>query len=472
MLGLYPTWFEPGVGSGWVIAIIATIHVLFSHASVGSALLFAWLARRAVTHNKPEYLSFIRRYGMFLLIFSYVLGSVTGPGIWFSATLANPRGLSALIHNFVWLWATEWVFFLVEIVGVYLLVYLANRVPTRTYMKLSAIFALSSLATLMVIVGILSFMLWPGNPGWYETGSVMQAFFGPNTFAQMFTRLFFMLTITGVVGGIVAGRIKDPAEKRVISRTLSIVGIIGSIGGAACFYWYLGTLPAEVSLVAATRLPETFSLMMTATVAFTIVYFLVMAAVPKLLTTAVAAIATVVILVMGLAPEETAREIIRKPWTAGQFVYSNQVIGRDVPGLGIRSELPLLAQKGLLATHPFTPEGLRHVMPENRLEAGRFIALSMCSSCHSLTHSGIRPMSSVFAKGTDAKQIETYLGAGLYHGHTAYMPPLPLPAEERAALAAFLAQVINSSDPAGLVINGKDGIDERSATAAREEAKK
>ena len=42
--------------------------------------------------------------------------------------------------------------FLVEIVGVYLLVYLANRVPTRTYMKLSAIFALSSLATLMVIV--------------------------------------------------------------------------------------------------------------------------------------------------------------------------------------------------------------------------------------------------------------------------------------------------------------------------------
>jgi hypothetical protein len=45
MLGLYPTWFEPGVGSGWVIALIATIHVLFSHASVGSALLFACPAR-------------------------------------------------------------------------------------------------------------------------------------------------------------------------------------------------------------------------------------------------------------------------------------------------------------------------------------------------------------------------------------------------------------------------------------------
>ncbi len=466
MLGLYPTWFEPGVGSGWVIGIIATIHVLFSHASVGSALLFAWLARRAVTHNKPEYLTFIRRYGVFLLVFSYVLGSVTGPGIWFSATLANPRGLSALIHNFVWLWATEWVFFIVEIVGVYLLVYLAGRVSSRTYTKIAAIFALSSVGTLMVIVGVLSFMLWPGMPSWYETGSVMQAFFGPNTFAQMFTRLFFMLTITGVVGGIVAGFIKDAEEKKTISRVLSTVGIIGAVGGIACFYWYLGTIPEETALIMNTRLPESFSTMMTAAVALSVVYFLVMAAAPKLLSSAVAAVATVVILVLGLAPEETAREIIRKPWTSGQFVYSNQVIGRDVPAFDIKSELPLISAKGLLATHPFTPDGLQKVTPENKLEAGRFIALSMCASCHSLTASGIRPMKTVFAEGTSEADINTYLGAALYNGHTAYMPPLPLPSDERSALAAFLHKALNSPDPAKLVITGKDGA------AAGEENKK
>ena len=127
MLGLYPTWFEPGIGSGWIIGFIATIHVLFSHASVGGAVLFGWLANYAVRHNRPEYLNFIRRYGLFLLIFSYVLGSVTGPGIWFSATVASPRGISALIHSFVWLWATEWVFFVIEVIGVYLLVYLQGK---------------------------------------------------------------------------------------------------------------------------------------------------------------------------------------------------------------------------------------------------------------------------------------------------------------------------------------------------------
>ena len=78
-LGLYPAWLEPGIGAGWVIGFIATIHVLFSHASVGAALVFAWLARRAVTANQPQHLDFIRKYGAFLLIFSYVLGSVTGP---------------------------------------------------------------------------------------------------------------------------------------------------------------------------------------------------------------------------------------------------------------------------------------------------------------------------------------------------------------------------------------------------------
>ena len=117
MLGLYPTWFEPGVGSGWIIGFIATIHVLFSHASVGGAVLFAWLANFAVRRDKPAYLAFIRRYGLFLLIFSYVLGSITGPGIWFAATIASPRGISALIHSFVWLWASEWVFFVIEVIA-------------------------------------------------------------------------------------------------------------------------------------------------------------------------------------------------------------------------------------------------------------------------------------------------------------------------------------------------------------------
>lgn len=87
LLGLYPTWYDPTLGSGWVLGVIAVIHVLASHTSVGAALVFAWLATAAYRRQRPELLEYIRRYGVLLLVFSYVLGSITGPGIWYSATV-------------------------------------------------------------------------------------------------------------------------------------------------------------------------------------------------------------------------------------------------------------------------------------------------------------------------------------------------------------------------------------------------
>ncbi len=178
MLGLYPVWFEPTLGSGWIIGIIATIHVLFSHTSVGAALVFSYLAVVAYRKNRPELLDYIRRYGLFLLVFSYVLGSITGPGIWFSTTVGSPRGISALIHSFVWKWATEWVFFVIEVIGVYMIVYLVNKVDQKTHLRISIIFGLASYTTMLIIIGILSFMLMPGNENWYTEGGYLNGFYG------------------------------------------------------------------------------------------------------------------------------------------------------------------------------------------------------------------------------------------------------------------------------------------------------
>lgn len=50
-----------------------------------------------------------------------------------------------------------------------------------------------------------------------------------------------------------------------------------------------------------------------------------------------------------------------------------------------------MAEKGILATHPFVPEHLRSVTPENEREAGRALALTLCSNCHSLTQTGHAP---------------------------------------------------------------------------------
>lgn len=443
MLGLYPTWLEPGIGSGWVIAFIATIHVLFSHAAVGGAILFGWLANVAVRKNRPEYLHFIRRYGLFLLIFSYVLGSITGPGIWFSATIASPRGISALIHSFVWVWATEWVFFLIEVIGVYLLIYLAGKVDPKTHTRIASIFCLASAGTLFVIVGVLSFMMWPGSPDWFTKGGVLRAYFGESTFAQVAARLAFVMTIAAVVGGMVAGAIKHQDDKRAIARTLAIFGIVGAVLGYLAFKWYMTTLPYNAQELIYTRLPSHFADIMLVGLGVTVLWFLITFAKPQILRPWTAGIMTLVILILGIAPEEMAREILRKPWIAGQYIYGNQVIGHDVPALGIKSEIPLIAEKGILKVHPFVPDRLRTITDQNRVEAGEAIALTMCSNCHSLTNTGIRPLKRFFPVDSTVASIEDYLGAGLYRGHTMYMPAVPLPTEERHALAEYIKTMVD-----------------------------
>jgi hypothetical protein len=441
LIGLFPTWYEPGVGSGWVVGIMSTIHVLFSHTSVGAAIFFMALATISYQQNKPELLVFVKRYGIFLLVFSYILGSITGPGIWFSTTVASPRGISALIHTFVWKWATEWVFFMIEVVGIYAVVYLVGKVDQRTHLRMTIILGLAAYATMLIILGILSFMMWPGKPEFFTEGGYLNGFYGANTFAQLAMRTAFMLSVTAIVGSIVTAGFSDMAFRRQMNRWLASIGLFGTIAGALLFQWYLHTLPDYATLIMENRLPVWFTPSLYSILGGMLVYFIAMIITPRMITTVVAGLMTVATLVFGLWPEEVARESMRKPFVAGQYVYSNQIIARDVPGLGIKSELPLLEDKGVLKTHIFIPDRLRTVTADNKVEVGQTLALVLCSNCHSLTTTGMRPIASYFGGNTDEAAIKDYLLGALSTGNTLYMPEIPLKNDEAEALAAYLAQL-------------------------------
>jgi len=157
-----------------------------------------------------------------------------------------------------------------------------------------------------------------------------------------------------------------------------------------------------------------------------------------------ASVATVSILLFGLWPEEVARESIRKPWVAGRYVYSNQVIGRDVPGMNIKSEIPLLETHGFLKTQVFVPDNLRVVTPDNMLKVGESLALTTCSNCHSLSDTGMRPLQNYFGGTSNVAEVETYLRGALSTGATLYMPMIPLKPEEAEALAVF---IVNMKQP-------------------------
>jgi mono/diheme cytochrome c family protein len=131
---------------------------------------------------------------------------------------------------------------------------------------------------------------------------------------------------------------------------------------------------------------------------------------------------------------------MRKPYVAGQYIYSNQIISRDVDGKGIKSELPIIAQKGLLQVNPFVPENLKVITEQNKLEAGKLLARMSCSNCHSLEKTGAyRPLKDRL-QGVNKDGIKGILYA-MGQGAFPYMPKLQLPEHEYDAIAEYIASL-------------------------------
>ncbi|WP_345988596.1 cytochrome c [Sulfurimonas sp. HSL1-2] len=441
-IGMFPLFYFPDIGSAWLMGITGTIHILASHTSVGAALLFAFLAHKAYKENRTDLYDYMKKYGMFLLIFSYVIGSITGPGIWYTATAASPRGISALIHNFVWVWATEWVFFIYEVIGVFALVYFIDKIDRKTHLKLTYTFALASVGTLMLIIGIISFMMWPGNDAFYQTGSASDAFFGVNTFPHMFLRIGFMIMMAGVIGLIISSAMKNKEVSNELTRKMGYVSLLGGFLVLFFFMWYIKTLPESADILLGIYLPSILTTRIILIVAFAL-YFLLAIVKPQYVRRSLAIVMLFVIAVVGLWPGEKLRESLRKPYVAGRYIYSNQIISRDVPGKGIKSEVEIVADRGLLQVNPWIPDRLRTITPENRLETGQLLTKLACSNCHALEPGAkFRPLMERFA-GQDKEMIKAFMQGSLATGAIPYMPRIDLPDAEFDAMAAWIATQTN-----------------------------
>ena len=143
---------------------------------------------KALREGREDWMQVLRGHARFFLILTAVFGAVTGVGIWFAIGLANPEATSTLIHNFVFGWAIEWVFFMVEITAAAVYYYTWDRLPARQHLIVGWIYAGSAWASLVIINGILTFMLTPGD--WL-------AFLAANGFTQaQFTTSNFVVNLS------------------------------------------------------------------------------------------------------------------------------------------------------------------------------------------------------------------------------------------------------------------------------------
>ena len=143
------------------------------------------------------------RHAKFFLLLTMVFGGLSGVAIWVIISLTSPAATSLLVREFLYGWATEWCFFVGEIVA--LLLYSAGFAKVRsgamsheTHRKFGLAYAVFSFLSLFVINGIVSFMLTPGY--WPQTRNFWDGFFNPTFWPALVFRFLLCLALAGVFG--------------------------------------------------------------------------------------------------------------------------------------------------------------------------------------------------------------------------------------------------------------------------------
>jgi cytochrome bd-type quinol oxidase subunit 1 len=443
----YPVWDVPYLGGVWVIGIIAIFHIMISHFAVGGGFYLPMAERKALKEGRADWMEAIRGHAKFFLILTGVFGAVSGVGIWFAIGLASPESTSTLIHNFVFGWAMEWCFFIVEITTAMVYYYTWGRVDDKLHLQLGWIYAGTSFCTLVIINGILTFMLTPGA-AWLavagtgqEASQFWAAFFNPTYWPSLVVRTLVCLSLAGVWALISASRIDGFAKPELKSELIrwSARWLVPSfLLLPLALGWYFLAIPsssrhlmeAGVSTIGTGMFTQiTRALLVTTMTSATIlgvVYFLGIRN-PRDFGLG-HAFAVLFLALAATGATEHAREMIRKPYTIGQHMYSNGIRKKDVARIN---------QAGYTTNSPWN---------HGEMSEGEMMFRGQCMNCHTLD--GYRAMRKLM-RGRDRASIANIVK--LLHEAPAnspyrnFMPPLAGTPQELDALVGYLDQMENGS---------------------------
>jgi len=421
----YPWWYVPGLTGPMLIAIVAVVHVLVAHYAVGGGILIAIENSHAIRKGDDKYRNYWKKHTQFFVLLTVVFGAITGVGIWWTIGLASPLATEMLIRTFVFGWAIEWVFFIVEITAALTVYYYWDRLPKNTHKTIAWIYALFAWLTLVAITGITAFMLnsaglfgnW--NP---ETPNFWLAFFNVQFIPQVILRTGGCLMLATLYVYVHAAWTlrNDPQLLEKVVRRMSrplMAGIVLLFLGVAL--WFPNLPPASLQMLeSAATLNILFVLLVAWGIILTVLTVLGPIRHPKSMNLGFA----VCLFLFGFAAltaAEFVREAVRKPFIVDKFVYGHQIFaseindGKRAGGFlesGYWTEKfarkiyekpfpefyhPIDTNGNLIAGESFQyPVNLNLLDREDRLALGQALFMHHCNNCHALDrgYSAIAPM--------------------------------------------------------------------------------
>ena len=450
----YPWWYVPGLTAPMLIAIIAVVHVFVSHYAVGGGILIALENQFAIKTKDKAYREYWYKHTRFFVLLTVAFGAITGVGIWWTIALASPLATEKLIRMFVFGWAIEWVFFIVEICAAFIAYYFWTKLPEKTHIVIAWIYAACAWISLVLITGITAFMLDSRGlfANWSETGNFWHAFFNMQFLPQMIARTGGAVMLAALyvflhAAWIYRHDLSNPLFEKVVRRMARplLFGIVTIIIGVA---WSCAVL-TDTALVVLERsvfLNVLVGLFFGISVLVTALVVCGPMLRPKSINFGFA-VSIFVLSLTALSVIEFAREAIRKPWIVDQVVLGNQIVisGKEVPVFAqfgrpidpnkpdkvFANEIAFRQEFGFLQPSELLP------IPTDKLERGGMVFMYHCNNCHALDHgmSAVGPILYDESKERIVEKIR-YMGAPVLS-----MPPWSGTEEELDALADFLVTV-------------------------------
>lgn len=427
----YPFW-DVDIGYGLLMASIAVVHVMVSHFAIGGGLYLVVAEQFARKAGDTYRLEFLERLSKFFVLVTVVFGALTGVGIWFVIGLLNPAATEVLIHNFVWGWAIEWTFFVVEILAAILYYYGWKRLPARSHLFIGWVYFVAAWLSLFVINGIITFMLTPGE--WLKTGNFWDGFFNPTSWPSLVLRTGICILMAGLFTLLVAGRQKADEKKVGLVRYNAYWGLLGLVITIPSFWWYFKAIPTQITTVAEEMMPFAIGRIdqmywFAGAIALLLIVFGLI--IPKRYSVTIGIVGLALGLVF-FGEYEWMREAIRKPYVIYGYMYGNATE---------------ISQEG-----EYVESGLLGNMAFKTNDPGADLFRHACRSCHTIDgYKALKP----FFDGADEEFIAGIVrGTGVMKGN---MPPWFGTEEESKLLAAHIYKQVDHRPVSE--IYGLSGVD-------------
>ncbi len=417
---------------GLVIGGVGILHVFLAQFAIGGGMLLYAFERRAQAGDKDAR-AFVDGYFKVLVLVSFVFGALTGVAMWFTTIQVGARTIGLMVDEFHWLWATEWVWFSVEVCAGYAFYRFGPQLDDRARRRLLGLYAIAAWMSLFWINGILSWQLTPG--GWLDGGGMWAGFFNPTFWPSLLFRTAVATTLAALVACVVINMMDVPRQRKLLLIRYAARFAVPIAAMPIFALWFLAAIPEDSrSWLMGGSMPMTMFVGVAAGASAMIGgYVIVGILMKKLMINAATATLLLGLAFGATAAGEFVREGARKPFTVRGTLYSTSLTP---------AEVEQLRKTGATTNDPY-PLRDEARYPSPQLIRGAKVHRALCDACHTMR--GSNGLVELVSTWTD-EQLR--LNIAKLQRTKGFMPPFAGTAEDVEALVQLLKWEIDGR-PAG-----------------------